>query len=122
MEHSLWDLTANNKAPTITSIIYSNNQAALMPDLVKNVLSDIYALLNSQFEQQITDTTIWDANDIALWLKLSTSLVKRSVIVRSDFPKAITPCHIESTSTRRWFAKDVITWAKLRSKQHSKRT
>jgi len=109
--YSLWEMQSNHPT-TITAFINGKNVTPLVPENMRKVLEDIYTLISTQIETQITDTTIWNAEDIANWLKLSSSLVKRTVIVRPGFPPAITPCSAEATTTFRWFAKDIITWAK----------
>jgi len=111
MQYSLWDIQSNYPT-TITAIINGKNATPLLPENMRKVLEDIYNLLSKQIDMQITDTTIWHTNDIALWLKLSEGSVRRSILVQPSFPKAINLGDQNPNAARRWFAKDVINWTK----------
>lgn len=54
---------------------------------------------------------LWDVAAIAEWLQLSVDTVSRSVVTRPGFP---TPLQAVSgpQARRRWFAGEVIRWAR----------
>lgn len=66
---------------------------------------------------------LWTADDIAHYLKLSTDSTERRVVTRPGFPAALQPCDTGTRAARRWFAQEVITWARQnRSKITAGRT
>lgn len=54
---------------------------------------------------------LWDQEDIAAWMKMAVSTVKLSVLPRKDFPASFVPTG-KDAGQRRWFANDVIAWAR----------
>lgn len=54
------------------------------------------------------DNTLWTAEDIGHYLKMSTFTVQTRVAVKPDFPTPIIPAN----GSKRWLATEVIKWAK----------
>lgn len=60
---------------------------------------------------------LWTCDDIASYLKLSADSTERRVVTRPDFPTPLQPCLTGKRAAKRWFAAEVIDWArKNRSK------
>lgn len=60
---------------------------------------------------------LWTCDDIASYLKLSADSTERRVVTRPDFPGPLQPCLTGKRAAKRWFAAEVIGWArKNRSK------
>lgn len=60
---------------------------------------------------------LWTAEDIAAYLKLAADTTERRVVTRPDFPAPLQPCLTGKRAAKRWFAAEVIAWArKNRSK------
>ncbi|MEX1197836.1 MAG: hypothetical protein WEB57_08265 [Pseudohongiellaceae bacterium] len=57
--------------------------------------------------RQVNKRELWDAQDIADYLKLAKSTVKSHIVCKPDFPKAI-----KINSVRRWEPEEVIAWAR----------
>lgn len=55
---------------------------------------------------------LWTAEDIAAYLKLATDTTERRVVSRPDFPAPLQPCLTGARAAKRWFAAEVITWAR----------
>jgi len=55
---------------------------------------------------------LWTNQDIADWLQLSLDTVERRVIARPEFPAPIQPCPTGQRAAKRWFAGEVIKWAR----------
>ena len=58
------------------------------------------------------DVELWTSEDIASYLKLAPYTVARRVVTRPEFPAPLQPCLTGSRAVKRWFAADVITWAR----------
>jgi len=78
------------------------------------------ALLTALFEliEQLkkphlsVDNELWSSADIAVYLKLSLDTVERYVLTRVEFPKPLQPCLTGKRAAKRWFAGEIIGWAK----------
>jgi len=55
---------------------------------------------------------LWTSTDVACYLKLSLDTIERYVISRPDFPQSLQPCLTGKRAAKRWFAGEVIRWAK----------
>lgn len=55
---------------------------------------------------------LWTADDIAAYLKLAADTTERRVVTRPDFPAPLQPCLTGARAAKRWFAAEVITWAR----------
>lgn len=55
---------------------------------------------------------LWTAEDIASYFKLAADTTERRVVTRPDFPSALQPCQTGARAAKRWFAAEVITWAR----------
>lgn len=55
---------------------------------------------------------LWTAADIASYLKLSTYTVERRVTLSPGFPESVQPCSDGPKALKRWFAGEVIDWAR----------
>ena len=66
---------------------------------------------------------LWTTDDIAAYLKLAADTTERRVVTRPDFPAPLQPCQTGRKAAKRWFAAEVITWARQnRSKLPAGRT
>jgi len=78
-----------------------------MTDLIIDALKTI--------ARQVQDNSVpvedqmWTAEQIGNYMKLSAFTVSQKVVTRPGFPA---PC-LPTGSTKRWFAGEVIQWAKL---------
>jgi hypothetical protein len=54
---------------------------------------------------------LWDVAEIAEWLRLSVDTVSRSVVTRPGFPAPVQAV-AGALARRRWFAGEVIRWAR----------
>lgn len=55
--------------------------------------------------------TLWSSEQIAEWFGLSKVTVEARVVTRKGFPAAIRPVESKQAQ-RRWFASDVVEWAR----------
>lgn len=55
---------------------------------------------------------LWTIADIAEWLDLSEITVKARVIKRQGFPAPVAPTGHADKARKRWFADEVIRWAR----------
>jgi predicted DNA-binding transcriptional regulator AlpA len=55
--------------------------------------------------------TIWSKDDIAEWLGMSDSTVRKVVVVRPGFPAPIMATGAKE-GQKRWFADEVIEWVR----------
>lgn len=55
---------------------------------------------------------LWTSDDIARYLKLAADTTERRVVTRPDFPAPLQPCLTGARAAKRWFAAEVITWAR----------
>lgn len=57
---------------------------------------------------------LWDVEDIALWMGMSSRTVMARVVTRVGFPEPFVPTgSTEGTNTqKRWFSDEVIEWAR----------
>jgi hypothetical protein len=58
------------------------------------------------------DDELWTTDDIAQYLKLAQYTVERRVVVQPGFPASFQPCATGSKAVKRWFAGEVIKWAR----------
>jgi hypothetical protein len=58
------------------------------------------------------DDELWTTHDIAQYLKLAQYTVERRVVAQPGFPAAFQPCATGSKAVKRWFAGEVIKWAR----------
>jgi len=82
------------------------------PDLVA-ALHELIAQLKKP--QVSADDVLWTFSEIADYLKLSAFTVETKVVTRPDFPKALQPCLGSPRGQKRWFARDVMDWARQNS-------
>lgn len=67
--------------------------------------------LVAALEKPKAEETLWSAEQIASWLGLSKQTVEMRVVTRPGFPAALRPVDSKQAQ-RRWFASDVIDWAR----------
>lgn len=80
--------------------------------LLETLLPRLEALVRDLEERKLpVEDRLWDAGDIAQWLNLSVDTVSRSVVTRPGFPAPVQPVP-GPLARRRWFAGEVIRWAK----------
>ena len=73
----------------------------------KPILEAILAEIKSQ---NIMSYEIWNADDIAKFLRLSKSSVQSRIICRTDFPRPIRIPTADGAGGRRWYSKEVKVW------------
>ena len=79
-----------------------NELLAVLRDLVTQLKADRISVADE----------LWTAEDIASYLKLSADTTERRVVTRSDFPAPLQPCLTGKKAAKRWFAGEVISWAR----------
>lgn len=94
------------------------NEAEKMPDEQAGLLAALQELVAQLKRPQVkADDQLWTSDDIADYLKLSADSTERRVVTRPDFPAPLQPCLTGKRAAKRWFAAEVIDWArKNRSK------
>jgi len=79
----------------------------------KALITAIYNLAEQFKKTQLSvEDTLWGNVEIADYLKLATEVVSRHVVTRPDFPESLQPCPTGKRAAKRWFAGEVIRWAK----------
>ncbi|RXJ70673.1 hypothetical protein CS022_22680 [Veronia nyctiphanis] len=56
------------------------------------------------------DDALWDASDIAHYMKLSKSTVQCRIICKPHFPRALKVPTTDNGGGRRWLAREVKQW------------
>ena len=75
---------------------------------MKNVIQEILEELRYQGRN---NDALWDANDIARYMRLSKSTVQSRIICKRNFPRALRmPTSDTGMGGRRWLAKEVKQW------------
>jgi len=67
-------------------------------------------ILNELRSQRAEENELWNADDIAQYLRLSRSSIQSRVICRKDFPRAVRIPTESGLGGRRWYAKEVKYW------------
>lgn len=67
-------------------------------------------ILNELRAQNAAAGDLWNAEDIARYMRLSRSSVQSRVLCRNDFPRAIRIPMDSGMGGRRWYAKEVKYW------------
>lgn len=80
-------------------------------DPVADLVSHISRLVAALEKPKKLDETLWSTEQISQWLGLSKHTVELRVVSRSDFPASLRPVESKQ-SQRRWFASDVLEWAR----------
>lgn len=82
-------------------------------DNLNELLTALRALVAQLKADRISVTDeLWTAEDVASYLKLATDTVERRVVTRPDFPAPLQPCMTGKKAAKRWFADEVISWAR----------
>ncbi len=55
---------------------------------------------------------LWSMDDIASWMGLSIHTVRLRIVTQPDFPPPLIPSGDGVKSQKRWFADDVVGWAR----------
>ncbi|SDF23595.1 hypothetical protein [Phytopseudomonas seleniipraecipitans] len=83
-----------------------NTQPSELIDAIKALVSQLSGPRVNQ------DDELWTSDDIANYLKLATYTIERRVVTRPEFPAPLQPCLTGARAVKRWFAGEVITWAR----------
>lgn len=67
-------------------------------------------ILNELRSLRAVDGELWNAEDIARYMRLSRSSIQSRVICRKDFPRAVRIPTDAGLGGRRWYAKEVRYW------------
>ena len=78
-----------------------------MSIVVEKLLLEI---LNELRAQSAEKAELWNASDVARYMRLSTSSVQSRVIARKDFPRAVRIPTDGGSGGRRWYAREVKQW------------
>ncbi|MGO2705717.1 MAG: hypothetical protein ACTIBJ_14845 [Pseudomonas helleri] len=83
------------------------------PDSGEDLLATLRALVNELRAPKVSiDDELWTSDDIAQYLKLAQYTVERRIVVQPGFPLAFQPCATGAKAVKRWFAGEVIKWAR----------
>ncbi|WP_157234612.1 hypothetical protein WKI13_02160 [Teredinibacter turnerae] len=77
-------------------------------------------ILNELKAQNAHSNELWSAQDIARYVRLSTSSVQSRVICRKDFPRAVRIPTDNGLGGRRWYASEVREWIRRNREPLSK--
>ncbi|WP_241086826.1 helix-turn-helix transcriptional regulator [Candidatus Vondammii sp. HM_W22] len=76
--------------------------------MIKHIAQEILEELRYQGRN---NDALWDADDIARYMKLSKSTVQSRIICKQNFPRALRmPTSETGMGGRRWLAKEVKQW------------
>lgn len=83
--------------------------------MTENIQNDgtkdiLFAILGELRGQRAQDDDLWEAEQIANYMKLSKKSVQNGILKTSGFPS----CIVLPTGGRRWVAKEVKAWAMRR--------
>jgi len=78
-----------------------------MKNMEERILTEILSELKTQ---NASTSELWDARDIANYMRLSRSSIQSRVITRKDFPRAVVIPTSDTGGGRRWYAKEVKEW------------
>lgn len=70
-------------------------------------------LLKRALELKSLDSRLWDAADVAAFLKLNVAHVRRHILTRGDFPQAVSLPGSGKEPITRYRPDDVRDWAEL---------
>jgi len=88
-------------------------QAKNAPNEPLELISAIAELVEQLKRPQIpVDDLLWSYREIADYLRLSQDAVARNVVAQPNFPQPLLPCTKGKKASKRWFAGEVIRWAK----------
>jgi hypothetical protein len=80
------------------------------------LLADILAELRRQRTPTGLDAALWDADDVAAYLRVERRYVLERLAIRTDWPRAIRLTDGPKGSAR-WRAREVIAWAQRRQER-----
>lgn len=67
-------------------------------------------ILSELKTQHASTSELWNAKDIAHYMRLSRSSIQSRILTRRDFPRALVIPTSGSGGGRRWYAKEVKEW------------
>jgi hypothetical protein len=85
-------------------------------DETADILSAILAELQRQRTPTGLDAALWDADDVAAYLRVERRYVLERLAVRTDWPKAIRLTDGPKGGAR-WRAREIIAWAQRRQER-----
>jgi hypothetical protein len=85
-------------------------------DETADILSAILAELQRQRTPTGLDAALWDADDVAAYLRVERRYVLERLAVRADWPKAIRLTDGPKGGAR-WRAREIIAWAQRRQER-----
>ncbi|KQW13933.1 hypothetical protein ASC98_17740 [Rhizobacter sp. Root1238] len=74
-------------------------------------IEQITDILKRLMDVRTLDARLWDTADVATYLKLNVAHVRRSLLTRSDFPRAVDLPGAGNEPIRRFRPDDVRDWA-----------
>lgn len=91
-----------------------NDPITQLPEDQASLLAALQDLVAQLKRPQVpAEDQLWTAEDIADYLKLASDTTERRVVTRPDFPVPLQPCPTGKRAAKRWFAAEVINWARL---------
>jgi hypothetical protein len=85
-------------------------------DETADILSAILAELQRHRAPTGLDAALWDADDVAAYLRVERRYVLERLAVRTDWPKAIRLTDGPKGGAR-WRAREIIAWAQRRQER-----
>tara|TARA_R110002095_G_scaffold4216_3_gene11441 strand:- start:1104 stop:1343 length:240 start_codon:yes stop_codon:yes gene_type:complete len=70
-------------------------------------MKELTELIEALKRNNISDNTLWNAEDIGIYLRLSKSSIQSRIINQQGFPRAI---RLSTVRGRRWQPKEVKEW------------
>ena len=67
-------------------------------------------ILNELKSQRAVTSELWNANDIARYMRLSLSSIQSRVICQKSFPRALRIPTQNGSGGRRWYSREVKSW------------
>jgi hypothetical protein len=91
--------------------------------LQSSIAEAILAELKRLNTQSVNDTTLWDADDVAAFLRVTKKhLQNHKILTRPDFPAAFLLPLTDERPAKRWRARDVMSWAtRIRATNNNRR-
>ena len=70
----------------------------------------LLVILNELITQSAANGEIWNADNIAQYMRLSISSIQSRIICRRDFPRAVRIPTTDLGGGRRWYAAEIKNW------------
>ena len=78
---------------------------------VDDILQKLENMENLFSKESIYQKELWNTDDIAQYFQLHRTTIHTKIIKQIDFPNAIKLPTCENGGFKRWYSKDIKTWA-----------